>query len=180
MKAKRSILPLLLVVLGCTSFGEEGSDKPRKNEKIEVTVNQEVVQVFELGAQGATLELLKDESENAITIQTKKNNEIISKVGCGNSEYVKRDDGSINVDTLSFSKSNESYLVTAYIRGSTYGAECYFIVFKKTQWLVMALPFDRARLYDINQDGFDEIIEYKTQTDSTIHTFDSGLVMLDK
>lgn len=171
------IIPLMLLILGCTSFSEKGKDTPQEDTKEQTSISQEVVQVFELGSNGSILELLKDESENAITLQTKKNGEIISKVGCGNSAYVKREDGAIKVDTLSFSKSNDSYLVTAYIRGSTYGAECYFIVFKKTQWLVMALPFDRARLYDVDQEGFDEIVEYKSQADSAIHSFNSGLVV---
>lgn len=177
---KRAILPLALLVLGCTFFSEENKDTSQKNEKKQVPANQELIQVFELGTKGSILELLKDESENAITLQTKKNNEIVSKVGCGNSEYVKREDGSIKLDTLNFSKNEESYLITSYVRGSTYGAECYYIIFKKSQWLVMALPFDRAKLYDVDLDGFDEIVEYKSQTDSAIHRFNLGLILPDK
>lgn len=176
MKAKRLVLPLLFVALGCTSFSETGNDAPQKNEKAEVSSKQEVIQIFELGAQGATLELLKDESENSITLQTKRNAYLISKAGCGNSEFIKNEEGSVKLDTLTFSKDEQVYLVTSYIRGSTYGAECYFIVFKKSEWLVMALPFNRARFYDLDQDGFDEIVEYKSQTDSAIHTFNSGIV----
>ena len=170
----------MLLILGCTSFSEKDKNAPQKNAEEQTSISREIVQVLGLGTNGSTIELFKDESENSITLQTKKNDQIISKVGCGNSEYVKREDGSIKVDTLSFSKGKESYLITAYIRGSTYGAECYFIVFKKSQWLVMALPFDRARFYDADRDGFDEIVEYKSQTDSTIHTFNSGLVVPDK
>ncbi len=143
-------------------------------------MNQEVIQVYELGKKGSTLELLKDESENAITLQTKRNDYLISKVGCGNSEFIKDQDGFVKIDTLTFSKNEQVFLLRSYIKGSTYGAECYFMVFKKSEWLIMALPFNRAQFYDLDHDGFDEIVGYKSQTDSAIYTFSAGLVLPNK
>lgn len=169
MKSKSSIVWLFLL-LGCTSFSDNGK------EYIESSEEHDVIQNFKLGTRGTTLEIVKDDLENSIVLKTKRNNYLISVAGCGNCEVIKNKNGSVKLDTLTFTKEDTVYLITSYIRGSTYGAECYFIVFKKSEWKVMALPFDRARFYDLDNDGFDEIVEYKSLMDSAIHTFNSGLV----
>lgn len=179
MKFKSLIFPFLIAILGCTFFND--SSKPHNQKgKAEVTGRQQIVQIFKLGTQGTTLELIRDESENSISLQTKRNDYFISKVGRGNSEFVENENGSVKIDTLFFTKNKVSYLITSYIKGSTYGAECYFMIYKNTEWIVMALPFDRARFYDVDRDGLEEIIGYKSQVDSTIYTFNAGLLLPKK
>ncbi|MGB3452679.1 MAG: hypothetical protein WBA59_02495 [Moheibacter sp.] len=173
-----SFVFFVLVIMGCAYFFNDKRNKPTEEGNRTKNANcEKLIQSIELDSDGNVLELFKSEIENTITLQTKKNGTAISRVGCGNSEYINNEKGSIKLDSLKFSEKDKGYLITSYIKGSTYGAECYFIVFKRTQWLIMTLPFNRAKFYDTNQDGFDEIIEYKSQSDSIIYTFKSGLVL---
>ena len=174
---KKMMLLLLFIIWLWSSFLQKINEASPKYNSFQNLTDKKVVQIIELGIKGSKLELLHDEYENSIFLQTKRNGDLISEIGRGNSEFIKDKDGTVSIDTLVFSMREHVYLITSYIKGSTYGAENYFLVFKKLEWLIMALPFDRARFYDTDQDGFDEIVEYNSQIDSAIYTFSSGLIL---
>ena len=169
------ILAFCLVLLGCNV---SDNDVARSSENIELKQGAKP-EIIELDANGdeAILELEEDKIKNILTIRTKKNDEVLSISGCGNNQFVRDNKGDIIIDTLNFYQSNIGYLITSFVNGSTYGAETYFLIHKKSQWLVSRLPFYRMRYSDINNDGIDELIDFKSQNDSSIYNFRSGIIL---
>jgi len=174
------ILLFLFFMAGC-SFDNEKPDKSLKeNRKTETTNGPELIQVFELDSLGNTLELLKDDKKDYILLQTKQNARIVNIAGSGYSEFALNENKNVELKKLKFPKENNCYLVEGYIYGSTYGAVCYFIVYGHIGWLITPLPFDRVDVYDIDNDGYDEIIEYRRQGKQILYTFERGLILPDK
>lgn len=167
-----SLLIFLILAFSC----QEKRNTLIKLDEINLSAG-ELVQNIDLNSRGASLKLFKNETENNLILQTKWKEEVISIAGCGNCEYVKEDDGTIKVKVLNFRDSQRAFLITAYVRGSTYGAENYFIAYENIQWRLIQLPFERAAFYDVDRDSIDEIIEYKPKSDSSIYSFQKGIII---
>lgn len=174
------ILLFLFFMAGCSFDSEKPYKSLEEDKKTETTNGPELIQVFELDSLGNTLELLKDDKKDCILLQTKQNEWIVNIAGSGYSAFALNEDESIELKKLKFPKENNCYLVEGYIRGSTYGAVCYFFVYRHIGWLIAPLPFDRVDVYDIDNDGYDEIIEYRGQDKQVLYTFERGLILPDK
>lgn len=108
-----------------------------------------------------SLEILRDERNNYILLETKCNGEILSIAGSGNIDFL---DGTLRLDTVFFEKDKEVFVLPTYVYGSTYGAVVYFLVYKNNysnDWEIIKIPFDRL---DIKTDkkGLSRILEYTT------------------
>lgn len=173
---KYTLLKVFVLITALTSSCQKKANTGIPNDDLNSLIG-ELVQSFDLNEE-TTLQLFKNEIENTLILQTKWKNEIISIAGCGNCEYVTDDNGLIKIKKLHFSDNQKVFLITAYVRGSTYGAENYFLAYGNKHWFLNQLPFDRADFYDADEDSFDEIIEYKPESDSTIYTFQKGILIV--
>lgn len=181
---KTKLLFLVVTTLSCSIFScksdaqDVSQNTTEVNVKNEQSGNQEEAFIRELKLDSRnTLELIELYSEGVTEIKTKYLGKLSNGVSCGNGEFIRDKNGSITIDTLNLDQSNSSYLIKSSIRGSTYDANCHFIVYKDANWKVTLLPFDRVSFFDIDNDGLDDIIEYK-MNDSTIYSFTSGILSI--
>ncbi len=124
------------------------------------------------------IEILKSRKENTLIIRTKRDEDIISIAGYGNSENQVNENGSIVIDTLDFQmNAKKEYLLPTYIKGSTYGASIFYIVYYDSSWQVFRVPFDRVNVRYEKKIGQSVIVEYKATGDSTLYKFKSGLLI---
>lgn len=123
-----------------------------------------------------SLILDSDIKDGIARVQVDYLEKLVSSSSCGNCEFLKNEKGEIKIDTLNFSTDSRGFLVTAFIRGSNYGAEQYFIIYQNPYWNISVLPFDVAQFKDIDGDSFDEIVEYKMD-DSTVYSFIAGVLI---
>ena len=76
-----------------------------------------------------------------------------------------------------FDETGVSYVLPLYVKGSTYGAVEYYIIYREDceglYWYVYKFPFSNMIVRDANEDGFSEIITYE-DSDSSTYSFKHG------
>lgn len=116
-------------------------------------------------------------SENYMIVLTKHNDAVISICGGGNIDFCYTDSNSIIIDSAYFDGTGISYILPLYVKGSTYGAIEYYIIYREDceslYWYVYKLPFSNLVIHDANEDGFAELITYG-DSDSSIYSFKNG------
>jgi hypothetical protein len=124
------------------------------------------------------LNIVVDSNKNYILSILDNSSKYLSSIsGCGNCFI----DTSINyIVSKNLSKSNPTIVIEAGVNGSTYGATNLFIIWQEQSWKTWEIykaPFKQYLLSDINKDGIDEVIEYKSDGDSMIYRFGNGLLI---
>jgi len=166
----------LLFLFGC-SLSNPQKDNDNIDKSIEeINKNDTIHVLLEKDKYGNIwLDIIKFYSNNTIVFQTRRNR-ILSISGSGNTELVLTESGEIAVDTVDFGNDGKNeYVFKTFIKGSTYGASCYYIVYLNSWWEVFRVPFDR--LFVKYDEGIGDyiIISYHAN-DSAIYRFDSGIL----
>lgn len=123
------------------------------------------------------LDVISDNLENFLILQTRRNNEILAISGYGNSSITLDDNNRILVDTIDFMNDKKvEYLLTSFIKGSTYGASVYYIIYFNNQWNIFQFPFDNLEVkYDVKINDF-AVITYDPMRISRKFRFNSGVL----
>lgn len=136
--------------------------------------------VFQLHTPGDYVVVEQNIVDNYMLIKSKHNSETISICGGGNLDFCYNQNGSIVIDTARFDETGAAYVLPLYVKGSTYGAEETYIIYKEYQqglyWLVYKIPFDRIEICDVNGDGFSEIIAHDGEGGHS-YSFCQGLLI---
>ena len=139
--------------------------------------NQIVFPLISDNASNDSLVVIQNLFENYIMVLTKHNDEVISICGGGNIDFCYSDRNSIIIDSVRFNETGESYVVPLYVKGSTYGAIEYYIIYREycesLYWYVYKPPFSNLFIHDVDEDGFSELITYG-DSDSSIYSFKHG------
>ena len=124
-----------------------------------------------------SLLVMQNLSGNYMMVFTKHNDDVISISGGGNLDFCHSNDGPIIIDSAKFDDTGKSYVLPLHVKGSTYGAVEYYIIYREycesLFWYVYKLPFSNMVVYDANEDGFSELITY-SESDSSIYSFCHG------
>jgi hypothetical protein len=168
------ILSLLLSfnVLDCTN-----QNKKINQSKVETSDSLNFVKIYYFDSDSiATLEILKNKVDNYILLRTKYHGSILSIAGEGNIDF---EYGILRLDTVSFTKNEQVYILPTYVYGSTYGALVYFLIYKENDdmWQILRIPFDRLDVKDINKDGLSEIVQYAHNGNKIVYTFKNGIIV---
>ena len=124
-----------------------------------------------------SLIVIQDLSENYMMVLTKHNDDVLSICGGGNIDFCYTNNDFIIIDSAILDETGESYVLPLYVKGSTYGAVEYYIIYreycKSLFWYVYKLPFSNMVINDVNEDGFSELITF-SDSDSLIYSFKNG------
>jgi len=127
--------------------------------------------------QNDSLIVIQNMSENYMMVLTKHNDDVISICGGGNIDFCYTNNDAIIIDSAIFDETGESYVLPLYVKGSTYGAVEYYVIYREycesPFWYVYKIPFSNMVINDTNGDGFSELITYR-DSDSSIFSFKKG------
>jgi len=127
------------------------------------------------------------DSDNYVAISLNNDDGQVDEfMGVGNAEFCTTSSGDLTIDTVEFTPNNPSYIIRTYDKTSTFGAETWFVLSPYYDnnsdgfWALYRLPFQMARLSDVDSDGVCEIINYldPQHTDSAVYSFDKGILAL--
>lgn len=172
VKLLSSIL-LFSVLSSCRGKANENDSNMNKTEGSQTL---KIVKTYHFDKDSITsLEILRDEHENYILLQTRCYGDILSVVGEGNIDFL---DGKLKLDTVFFENDKEVFVLPTYVYGSTYGAVAYFLVYKNNypnDWEIFKIPFDRLDIKTDNN-GLSRILEYTSCDKEIEYYFKNGLL----
>ena len=162
------ILILFIFLFGTSSCNTANND---------IITNRTVLPLVSDSGSNDSLIVIQNLSENFMMVYTKHNDAVISICGGGNIDFCYTDGNSISIDSAYFDEIGVSYVLPLYVKGSTYGAIEYYVIYREDceslYWYVYKLPFSNLVIHDANEDGFSEIITY-VDSDSSIYSFKQG------
>lgn len=160
----KQIVFFLLLFLALSSCIGQSQNKDKVINQTEDTGVLKLVKTYYLDKDSiASLDILQNEVDNYVMLQTKWHNQISSIAGEGNIVFV---DENISLDTVFFEKNKRVYVLPTSVFGSTYGASVYFLIYESNfsnAWEIYRIPFDRL-----------DIKTSKTQLSNIVrYTFDN-------
>lgn len=168
---------VFVTVLSFISLGDDIFEKVFNNYFESDTTS---ILIEEDKGSNSWIDIIRSQQENVLTIQTRKKDSITSLAGYGNSEITHREDGSIALDKVNFeTDSTKEYVLSTYIKGSTYGSSVVYIIYKAKQrntWEVFRLPFERVKIIHNHKLGYSIIASYDKPKVVSYYTFDVGII----
>lgn len=162
------IILFVIFLFGISSCNTENNDN---------LTNRTVLPLVSNSGSNDSLIVIQNLSENYMMVFTKHNDAVISICGGGNIDLCYNDSNSIIIDSAYFDEIGVSYVLPLYVKGSTYGAIEYYVIYREdcvsSYWYIHKLPFSNLVIHDANDDGFSELITYD-DSDSSIYSFRQG------
>jgi competence protein ComGC len=167
---------LFFVLSSCTSQAQNNDSSTNNAENYNLL---KLVKTYYFDKDSvASLEILKNDTDNYILLQTRWRDQIVSICGNGNTDFAVNDDNSLKFDTLYFEKGEKIYLLRTYVFGSTYGAVVYYLIYGgnyPNACEIYKIPFDRVDI-ETDKNGLSKIVSYTSYNRTLKYIFKDGIL----